>query len=84
MTIFVDTLRSWPQAPKPGAERYFGNGKRSCHLTTDGHLEELHQFAERIGLRRAWFQPEHGGHYDLTPNKRAQALRLGALEKEAG
>lgn len=52
----------------------------SCHLATDGDdLEELHTFAERIGLRRAWFQPKSSPHYDLVPSKRAAALAAGAV-----
>ena len=50
-----------------------------CHMATDGPLSELHQMAARLGLRRAWFQDAPGHpQYDLTPGKRAQALRLGA------
>jgi hypothetical protein len=56
------------------------------HLTADTP-EELHEFAARLGLRRAWFQPGRpaGGspspfwHYDVTSGKRAQALAMGAL-----
>jgi hypothetical protein len=82
--IYVDKLRAWP--PKPGAERYFGNGKLSCHLTTDGPIEELHQFAvEQLGLKGKYFQkhPRNAAldHYDLTPPMRAKALRRGAREK---
>ncbi len=45
-------------------------------------IPELHQFAKRLGLRRAWFQPHpRHPHYDLTPNKREQAIKLGAIEK---
>jgi hypothetical protein len=79
--IYVDDLVNYSQAPKPGAERYFGNGKPSCHLTTDGPLDELHSFAARLGLKRAWFQPGPPAHYDLTPNKRRQAIQLGAVAK---
>lgn len=84
MTIYVDELVAYQQEAKSGG-RYFGSGKQSCHMMTDGDLEELHRFAERIGLRRAWFQghnPRHP-HYDLTPSKRAQAVRLGAQEVQA-
>jgi hypothetical protein len=79
--IMVDELVNYPQAPKAGA-RYFGNGKASCHLTTDGDAAELHAFAARIGLRREWCQyPDDHPllHYDLTPSKRAQALAAGAV-----
>jgi hypothetical protein len=77
--IMVDELVTYYQAPKAGAARHFGHGKESCHLTTDGPLDELHAFAARLGLQRAWFQPGSTPHYDLTPNKRAQALQLGAV-----
>lgn len=79
MAVYVDKLQNWPQPPKKGAERWFGNGKPSCHLTADT-LAELHAFSRRLHLRFDWFQSEHGGHYDLTPGKRAEAVRLGARE----
>ena len=42
-------------------------------------LAELHKFATAIGMRDTWFQSDsRWPHYDLTRNKRAQALRLGA------
>ncbi|MBD3004807.1 DUF4031 domain-containing protein [Streptomyces sp. 5-10] len=53
---------------------------RWCHLTSDTR-EELHAFAGQLGLKRSWFQDhEIRWHYDLTPGKRAQAVRLGATE----
>jgi hypothetical protein len=82
MTIYVDELRAWPDQPKTGrAAIHFGNGKRSCHLTTDGPIEELHAFAAKLGLKSEWFQ-EHPVlcHYDLTPGKRLDALDEGAEE----
>jgi hypothetical protein len=80
MTIMVDNLVAWPGKAKSGG-RYFGSGKESCHMTTDGDMEEIHAFAARIGLKRAWFQ-EHKilPHYDLTPARRAAAVRAGAVE----
>jgi hypothetical protein len=48
-------------------------------MMTDGNLEELHAFAARLGLQRRWFQNKASGpHYDLSQNKRWQAIRLGA------
>ena len=69
----VDELKQWPGARPP-----FHRG--SCHLTTDGALEELHAFAAKIGMRRSWFQ-DHAlaPHYDLTPPRRELAIRLGAI-----
>lgn len=69
----VDEIRVWP-GKKP---RCFASG--SCHLTCDGDVEELHAFAEKLGLRREWFQRGRVPHYDLTPRKREVALGLGAV-----
>ncbi len=55
----------------------------SCHMLTDGPMEELHAMAEAIGLKRAWFQkspPASFPHYDLTPSRRAAAVAAGAVE----
>ena len=53
------------------------------HLVSDTSLDELHAFANRLGLRRQWFQglPEHRHpHYDLTtPKARSRALNAGAV-----
>lgn len=69
----VDELRRWPHAKRP-----FDQG--SCHLTTDSGVEELHVFARRIGMKRAWFQPHAlANHYDLTPGRRDAALKAGAV-----
>lgn len=70
MTVYVDELRQWPTKIA-----CFRAG--SCHLTADT-LEELHEFAGRIGLRRAWFQDGRVPHYDLTPSRREHALAAGA------
>jgi hypothetical protein len=52
------------------------------HMQADT-LEELHAMADRLGLRRSWFQCKSGrpwhDHYDLTRSKRDQAIALGAV-----
>lgn len=49
----------------------------SCHLFADT-LDELHEAARRLGLRREWFQGKTAfAHYDLTAKRRAEAVRLG-------
>lgn len=81
MSVYVDPLFTMEargaQAHRVGAR----NGHRWCHMFTDGPLDELHALAQRIGMRREWFQ-EHASrpHYDLTPSRRAAAVRLGAVE----
>ena len=57
------------------------------HLVSDSSLAELHAFAQRMGLKREWFQDKSPGtpgyhpHYDLT-TKRA-ALRAEANGAQA-
>ena len=68
MTVFVD------QRMKHYSGGYW------CHLVSDTSLEELHAFAERLGLKREWFQDHrHMPHYDLKGSaKWEEAIRLGA------
>ena len=65
-------------------------GRRWCHLTADTPAE-LHDFADRLGLGRARLQTKPGrpwaDHYDITAERRAEAVALGAVEitlREAG
>jgi hypothetical protein len=80
MTVYIDhafAAGDWG--------RWSGGG----HLQADT-AEELHAFAERLGLRREWFQskparPEND-HYDLGRVGRERALELGAVaeDRQAG
>jgi hypothetical protein len=62
---------------------YLWRGRKWCHMISDGCLEELHVFAERLGMRREWFQ-DHPKmpHYDITAEQRLIALQLGAIAAE--
>lgn len=53
----------------------------SCHLYADS-VEELHQFASGIMMKRSWFQVSKSGipHYDLVASRRRMAVRQGAIE----
>lgn len=73
MTVYVDhafAAGDWG--------RWSGGG----HLQADT-IDELHAFAERLGLRRQWFQSQPGrpdkDHYDLTAAGRTAAITLGAV-----
>lgn len=49
------------------------------------NLDALHAMARKIGLRRDWFQHKDSfAHYDVTANKRRQALEAGAIAIEIG
>lgn len=50
-----------------------------CHMLADT-LTELHSMADRIGMRREWFQDGSTPHYDLSIERRRRALSLGAVE----
>ncbi len=83
MTVYVD--RAFIPATVPNGSRSVRS--RWSHLSADT-VAELHEFAERLGLRRAWFQPDSesirgGWHYDVTATKRALAVRLGAQEVDS-
>lgn len=65
MTVYVDEIRQYP--------------KKWAHMWSND-LDELHAMADRIGLKRSWFQTKNARfpHYDITPSKRALALKYGA------
>lgn len=50
-------------------------GRKWAHLVTDTDLDELHQFAHRLGLPYLAFQ---GDHYDIHTDLRLRALADGA------
>ena len=50
-------------------------GRRWSHLASDTGYDELHDFARRLGLERAWFQ---GDHYDVPEQLYQTAVDLGA------
>jgi hypothetical protein len=79
VAIYVDGLRDYRALLGRGIPGLW------CHMVTDGNLEELHEFAARLGIQRRRFQdhPRHP-HYDLLPASRALAVALGAVEVSTG
>ncbi len=76
VSVYVDPLRVHGNAWGPFL-------KGSCHLEADSD-EELLTFADRLGLKRSWLQPDprrEGAHFDLTPSVRARAVKLGAIDE---
>lgn len=73
MSVYVDP---WMPCLPKGQYRWSG----VSHMFADT-LDELHSFATRLGLKRAWFQ-DHPllKHYDLNASRRAKAVKLGAVE----
>lgn len=73
MTVYVDAIRRYRNLP--AAARPWGS--KWCHMWADSP-EELERLAELMGLDPSWRQGGSLDHYDLTPEKRELALRLGA------
>ncbi len=72
MTVYVD------HAAIPATIGGYRPAKWS-HLMADT-VEELHEFAVKIGLRREWFQDHpRFPHYDVTESRRKIALANGAI-----
>jgi len=61
--ILVDEAR-WPW-----------QGRLWAHLVSDESYEELHRFADAMGVPRRAFQ---GDHYDVPTEYRARAIEMGA------
>ena len=55
-------------------------GRRWAHLVSDVSYDELHAFAEDLGIPRRAFQ---GDHYDIPEDYRLEAIRLGATAVDA-
>lgn len=47
-----------------------------CHMIADTE-RELHEMADKIGLKRSWYQDDH---YDVSLSKKKLALQRGAKE----
>lgn len=52
---------------------------KMCHMLADT-VDELHAMADLIGIKRRWFQNHNTPHYDICQSKRADAVKLGAIE----
>lgn len=65
MTVYVDNSGvNW-------------HGRTWFHLMADS-VEELHEFAGKLGLKPEWYQGRSIPHYDVVASKRRKALMLGA------
>lgn len=73
MTVYVDWLMNhgWRLGP-------------NCHMFTDSDdLTELHEMADKIGMKRSWLDVKSKHvmpHYDLVASRRARAVKAGAVE----
>ena len=68
VTILIDEARWW------------WRGKKWCHLVSDSSYDELHDFADRVGIPRRGFQ---GDHYDIPEEYRDGLIAAGAEQVES-
>ncbi len=72
MGILIDSFMNGARGP------FHFRHRRCGHLVSDTSIEELHAFAENLGMRREWFQRRSIPHYDLTGERYDLALAMGA------
>jgi hypothetical protein len=73
VAIYVDPVRVHDPTRACGAP--------TCHLATDGDLDELHAFAASIGVpRMAFHATAKFPHYDMREAQRNRAVAAGAIE----
>lgn len=73
MAVYVDS----PFSTVPNSNWKY---KAASHLFADTEAE-LHEFAQKIGLKRSWFQDHNMlPHYDVTTSMREKAIGLGAVK----
>ena len=77
MSVYVDACV--PRSHADFRKKYLRD-QTWCHLMADTE-QELHEFAELIGLRRSWcHRKSEYLHYDIVESKRDLAVRNGAIE----
>jgi hypothetical protein len=60
--------------------RWHHRGRTWSHLVSDHSLQELHEFAERLGVPARGF---HGDHYDVPEEWYDEMVRAGAVPTES-
>ncbi|OPG09924.1 hypothetical protein B1R27_04405 [Streptomyces sp. GKU 895] len=65
MTVYIDPP-SWP-----------GHGRMWSHLVSDESYDELHAFADTLGVPRRAFERDH---YDIPSHRYADVVAAGAVE----
>ncbi len=68
VTILIDEARWWHR------------GEKWCHLVSDLSYDELHDFADLVGIPRRGFQ---GDHYDIPESYRPRMIKAGAVSVES-
>jgi len=74
VSVYLDPMIDWGKCIGRA-------GPAWCHMMADT-IDELHAMADRIGMKRRWFQNHASmAHYDLgTHGMRARAVAAGAIE----
>jgi hypothetical protein len=80
VAVYVDELFTMQSKNAQAFRVGTRTGHKWCHMFAWPDDAELHVLAQRIGLKPEWVDRSRDGtiHYDLTPKKRAAAIRAGA------
>ena len=65
MSLYIDPP-TWP-----------GHGRMWSHLVSDASFDELHAFADELGVPRRAFERDH---YDIPSHRYADVVAAGAVE----
>ena len=81
--VYIDPLFDWPAEAVQNAQarRLTAKHGQWCHMMADSQ-EELLAFALKLGMKAVWIQQKGTPreHFDLTPSRRAAAVKRGAKE----
>lgn len=69
MTVYVDNARM--------RDRETGQRKMSNMLADS--LEELHEMADKVGLKPGWLQTGSAPYYEVSVKLRLRAIKFGAM-----
>lgn len=58
-------------------------GMLMSHMVADT-VDELQEFARKLGLNPKWFQDHRVPHYDVAKSTREKAIKLGAIPVKFG
>lgn len=68
MTVYIDAP-NWP-----------GHGRFWSHLISDSSVDELNEFADRVGIPRRAFDHDH---YDVPQERFSDCLTAGAEQRRS-
>jgi hypothetical protein len=60
--------------------RFAKNTKKFAHLGSTESIDELHEFAKTLGVKKCWYHSHKYPHYDVNESLCESAHGLGAVK----